>query len=146
VSALCRTAWLAAALIVLASLAPCSAYAPTFVSPVLRPARQAGRDGGVHRGSHVATVGRIAARMSNVAQDGAGRVPPKPLAKYTTEPVGTNIPKADSAKWVFPLISFFSVPLSAASAAVVRQTTGEHSPVTGSVLRYPGRTQASTRL
>lgn len=90
--------WLAASLLV-SSLAPCSSYSPTFVSSLLRP-------GPGHivvaRMSSVsvwrARPGRIAARMSSVVQDGAGRLPPKPLAKYTTEPVGTNIPKADSGK------------------------------------------------
>ena len=76
-------------LVAVASLAsPCAAFVPALGRPRLL-------GGGVRAAA--ALPGR--ARMSSAPpQDGAGRLPPKPLAKYTTEPVGSNLPKADSAK------------------------------------------------
>jgi len=82
------------ALGVLAALLALSNTASAFTlhpCPVLAHARQASRAMPTLR------LGR--ARMSSVvAGGGIGREPPKPLPKYTTEAVGTNIPKADSAR------------------------------------------------
>jgi len=84
------------ALGVLAALLALSNTASAFTlhpCPVLAHARQASRASS----QSALRLGR--ARMSSVvAGGGIGREPPKPLPKYTTEAVGTNIPKADSAR------------------------------------------------
>ena len=78
-------------LVALASLAsPCAAFVPALGQPRLL--------GGCSR-AVAALHGRARhPRMSSAPPQDGGRVPPKPLAKYTTEPVGSNLPKADSAK------------------------------------------------
>ena len=77
-------------LLVVANIAACAAFASC--ASLATPLAQRRRLGAAQPRR---------ARMSSAApKDGAGRLPPKPLAKYSTEPVGTNLPKADSAKYV----------------------------------------------
>ena len=80
-------------LLAVANLAACAAFAScASLATPLAQRRRVGNSAGA--------AAACRARMSSAApQDGAGRLPPKPLAKYSTEPVGTNLPKADSAKY-----------------------------------------------
>lgn len=88
--------------IVLLIVAPCTAFVPSFATSSLRPARHS-RAQHVKQRSSVLSSRAGQAPVSGLSNDGAGRAPPKPLAKYTTEPVGNNIRKADSAKCVYPV-------------------------------------------
>jgi hypothetical protein len=88
--------------IVILIVAPCTAFVPSFATSSLRPARHSCAQH-FKQQSFVLSSREGQAPTSGLSNDGAGRAPPKPLAKYTMEPVGNNIRKADSAKCVFSL-------------------------------------------
>lgn len=74
---------------------PSNAFAP--VAPMLAGASLHHQPASLHLGGARSARANWKAQLQNE--------PPKPLSKYTTQPVGSSLPKADSAKYVCPRYS-----------------------------------------